>query len=105
MSQSVLKVHLEITVPQLMLTNKESISSSAVDAEQDVDHPVQNVDNQHTSAAERIEVQLVTPGTQKHPDSPPGDGSKQLMDAKLSPLMTHTKRFSTFHARDIPARG
>ena len=105
MSQSVPKVHLEITVPQLMLANKESMSSPAVDTEQDVDHPAQDVDNQHTSATEQIEVQLVTPGTQKHPDSLPGDGSKQLMDAKLSPLMTHAQRFNTFHARDIPARG
>lgn len=105
MSQGVPEVHLAITVLRLMLIDQEPVSHSEVDTGQDVDHPAQVDGNQHTVATERIEVQLLTAGTQKQPDSPQGDGSKQLTDAKLSPFPTHTKRFGVFNAKDIPAQG
>ena len=105
MSQGVPEVHLAITIPQLMLIDKESVSQSEVDTGQDIDHPAQDAGNQHSVVTERIEVQLLTPGAQKQPDSPPGDSSKQLMEAKLSPLTLQTKQFSIFHAKDIPAQG
>lgn len=105
MNQDVPKVHLEITVPRLTLTDKDSSSVSATDTDQNVDHPAQDIDNKHTTATERIEVQLVAPGTRKHPDSPQGNDSEQLMDARLTPLMAHAKRSGTFRAGDIPARG
>ena len=105
MSQGVPKVHLAITIPHLMLIDKESVSQSEVDSGQHIDHPAQVAGNQQPVATERIEVQLLTTGTQKHPDSPQGDGAKQLMEAKLSPLATHTKRFGMFRAKDIPAQG
>ncbi len=105
MSQGVPKVQLAITIPQLMLIDKEPVSQSEVDTGQHIDHPAQVAGNQHPVATERIEVQLLTIGTQKQSDSPQGDGAKQLMEAKLSPLATHTKRFGMFRAKDIPAQG
>ena len=69
MSQGVPKVHLAITIPQLMLIDKESASQSEVDTGQHIDHPAQVAGNQQPVATERIEVQLLTIGTQKHPDS------------------------------------
>src|SRR5690242_8734841 len=105
MSQGVPKVHLAITIPQFMLIDKEPVSQSEVDTGQHIDHPAQVAGNQQPAATESIEVQLLTPGTQKQPDSPQGDGSKQLMEAKLSPLTLQTKQFSIFHAKDIAAQG
>jgi hypothetical protein len=105
MSQGVPEVHLAITVPQLMLIDKASVSQSEVDTGQHIDHPAQVAGNQQPVATERIEIQLLTIGTQKHPDSPQDDSSKQLMDTKLSPLTLQTKQFSIFHAKDIPAQG
>ncbi len=105
MSQGVPKVHLAITIPQLMLIDKEFVSQSEVDTGQHIDHPAQVAGNQQPVATERIEVQLLTTGTQKHPDSPQDDSSKQLMEAKLSPLTLQTKQFGVFHAKDIPAQG
>jgi hypothetical protein len=105
MSQGVPKVHLAITIPHLMLIDKESVSQSEVDSGQHIDHPAQVAGNQQPGATERIEVQLLTTGTQKHPDSPQDDSAKRLMEAKLSPLTLQTKQFGVFHAKDIPAQG
>lgn len=105
MSQGVPKVHLAITIPRLTLIDKEPVSQSEVDTRQHIDHPAQDAGDQHPVATERIEVQLVTPGTQEQPDSLQGDSSKQFIEAKFSPLATHTKRFGMFRAKDIPAQG